>query len=91
VSETGVDLTAFDPLDPATQQCPFPHYAAMRAQGSVFEADVLGRPVYLVTRHEALEELTRRIPAYRLADTNTFAYEPSFMLRGLQRPDLLIR
>ena len=54
MSETDVDLEAFDPLDPATQQCPFPHYAAMRAQGSVFVADVLGRPLYLVTRYEAV-------------------------------------
>ena len=36
----------------------------------------------------ALQELTRRIDSFRLADTNTFDYFPSFMLRGLTRLDI---
>ncbi|MGI9600244.1 MAG: cytochrome P450 [Acidimicrobiales bacterium] len=38
----------------------------------------------------ALEELSRRIESFTLADTNTFEYHPSFMLRGLKRLDLEI-
>ena len=50
----------------------------------------LGANLARLEARVALEELSRRIPAYRLAGTNTFEYEPSFMLRGLQRLDLLI-
>ena len=31
----------------------------------------------------ALEELSKRIDSFRLADSNTYEYFPSFMLRGL--------
>ena len=36
----------------------------------------------------ALQELSRRIESFTLADTNDFSYFPSFMLRGLQRLDV---
>jgi cytochrome P450 len=36
----------------------------------------------------ALQELTRRIDSFRLADTNTYDYFPSFMLRGLTKLDI---
>jgi cytochrome P450 len=36
----------------------------------------------------ALEELTKRIDSFTLADSNDFAYHPSFLLRGLRRLDL---
>ena len=36
----------------------------------------------------ALEELSRRLESISLADSNEFAYHPSFMLRGLTRLDL---
>jgi cytochrome P450 len=38
----------------------------------------------------ALEELAARIGSFRLADTNSFDYHPSFLLRGLKRLDLEI-
>ena len=38
----------------------------------------------------ALEELAARIDSFRLADTNSFDYHPSFLLRGLKRLDLEI-
>jgi cytochrome P450 len=36
----------------------------------------------------ALQELSRRIDTFRLADSNEFEYFPSFMLRGLTRLDI---
>jgi cytochrome P450 len=36
----------------------------------------------------ALQELTRRIDTFRLSDTNTYDYFPSFMLRGLTKLDI---
>ena len=34
---TTVDLERFNPFDPLVQQCPFPHYAAMRERAPVFQ------------------------------------------------------
>jgi cytochrome P450 len=48
----------------------------------------LGASLSRLEAKVAMEELTRRIGAYRLSDSNTFAYYPSFMLRGLQRLDI---
>jgi cytochrome P450 len=36
----------------------------------------------------ALEELSRRLDSFTLADDNTFEYFPSFLLRGLTRLDV---
>lgn len=38
----------------------------------------------------ALEELSRRLAGFRLADSNTYEYHPSFLLRGLTRLELEI-
>ena len=38
----------------------------------------------------AAEELSRRIASFTLADSNDFAYHPSFMLRGLKKLDVTI-
>ncbi len=51
------DLAGFDPFDPATLQCPFPHYARMRDQAPVLRVDGLG--MYLVTRHDLVLEVLR--------------------------------
>ena len=52
-----VDLTAFNPFDPEVQQCPHPHYAAMRAEQPVFR--VPGTDLYLVTRHDLVGPILR--------------------------------
>ncbi len=36
----------------------------------------------------ALEELSARVASFRLAESNSYEYHPSFMLRGLKRLDL---
>lgn len=38
----------------------------------------------------AAEELARRIESFTLADSNDFAYHPSFMLRGLKKLDVVV-
>lgn len=58
-----VDLTSFNPFDPAVQQCPFPHYAAMRVDQPVFR--VPGTLLHLVTRHDLFAPILR--------DTTTFS------------------
>lgn len=61
-ASTGVDLEAFNPLEPEVMQCPFPHYAAMRAQQPVFQLP--GAPLYFVTRHDLVLEVVRNIEVY---------------------------
>ncbi|MGI9031294.1 MAG: cytochrome P450 [Ilumatobacteraceae bacterium] len=60
-SET-VDLSGFNPFAPQTLQCPFPHYAAMRAKDPVHEVGGLG--FFLVTRHDLVLEVVRDPETY---------------------------
>jgi cytochrome P450 len=48
----------------------------------------LGAALSRLEAKVAMEELTRRVGSYRLADSNDYAYYPSFMLRGLLRLDI---
>jgi len=50
-------LDHYDPMDPATQQDPFPSYAALREQAPVWQ----GRGgIYFVSRHDAIVEVLRQ-------------------------------
>lgn len=64
-----VDLTTFNPFDPATLQCPFPHYAAMRERQPVLPVPGLG--MFLVTTHELVGEIIRDTETYSSAFGNT--------------------
>jgi cytochrome P450 len=48
----------------------------------------LGAALSRLEARVALEELSRSVVTYHLADRNDFRYFPSFMLRGLERLDL---
>ncbi|MCM6772564.1 cytochrome P450 [Nocardia sp. CDC159] len=50
----------------------------------------LGAPLARLESRIALQELARRFTSIRAADDNDFAYEPSFMLRGLRRLALIL-
>jgi cytochrome P450 len=69
VSDTEIDLKHFNPFDPAVQQCPFPHYAAMREAQPVFA--VPGTDLYLVTRHELVTPILRDTETFSSAFGNT--------------------
>ena len=58
-----VDLDRYDPMDPAIQQCPFGHYAALRDHGPVFRHADTG--MYFAARHDVVGEILR--------DTETFS------------------
>jgi cytochrome P450 len=57
-----VDVSAFNPFDPVTMQCPFPHYAAMREQAPVNFVESLG--MYFVTRHDLVLQILRDPQTY---------------------------
>ena len=59
VSDT---LASFNPFDPTTLQCPFPHYATMREQAPVLFVEQVG--VYMVTRHDLVMEVLRDPQTY---------------------------
>jgi cytochrome P450 len=69
MSSTAVDLTSFNLFDPATQNCPWPHYQAMREEAPVFQ--VPGLPFYLVTTHELALEVIRDWQTYSSNFGNT--------------------
>jgi cytochrome P450 len=52
-----IDLSSFDPFDPGTLQCPFPHYAQMREVDPVHHVPSLG--LYLVARHDLVLDVIR--------------------------------
>jgi len=52
-----VDISKFNPFDPATLQCPYPHYAKMREEAPVME--IAGMGVHLVTRHDLVMQVLR--------------------------------
>ena len=62
---TSDPLDGFNPFDPATLQCPFPHYRAMRARAPVHLVPDLG--LHLVTRHDLVLEVLRDHESWRLA------------------------
>jgi len=52
-----VDISKFNPFDPETLQCPFPHYAKMREEAPVME--IAGMGVHMVTRHDLVMQILR--------------------------------
>jgi cytochrome P450 len=56
------DLSTFNPFDPAAMQCPFPHYAQMRAEQPVMLIESVG--MYLVTGHELVMQVLRDPATY---------------------------
>ena len=66
---TDLDLRTFDPFDPQTLQCPWPHYAKMRAEEPVLHIESLG--MYFVTRHDLVSEVIRDVTTYSSLFGNT--------------------
>ncbi len=62
-------LSTFNPFDPTTLQCPFPHYAAMREHAPVLHVEQFG--VHLVTRHDLVMEVLRDPQTYSSLFGNT--------------------
>lgn len=56
------DLDTFNPFDPATLQCPFPHYAQMREEQPVMHIESMD--MYLVTRHDLVLQIIRDVETY---------------------------
>ena len=62
MGDATIDLDGFDPFDHAIQQCPHPHYAAMREERPVFR--VPGTDLHLVTRHDLVVPILRDVETY---------------------------
>jgi cytochrome P450 len=57
-----VDLSTFNPFDPETLQCPFPHYEAMRKEDPVHFIPGIG--VYMVAKHDLVMQILREPDTY---------------------------
>ena len=62
-----IDLSTYDPMNREIQQCPFPHYAALREHGPLFRHEPTG--MYFVSRLETMRVVLR--------DTETFSSKSS--------------
>ncbi len=60
-----VDLSTFNLFDSTIQQCPWPHYATMRATEPVFR--VPGMAIWLITRHDLVLEVVRDVATFSSA------------------------
>jgi cytochrome P450 len=60
---TNIDLTSYDPMDSAIQQCPYPHYAAVRDEGPLFWHEQSA--MFFAARHDTVKQILR--------DTKTFS------------------
>ncbi len=69
MTTTEVDLKSFNPFDPTTLQCPYPHYAKMRAEEPVLHVPGLG--MYLVSNHALVSEIMRDTETFSSAFGNT--------------------
>jgi cytochrome P450 len=63
VGVTEIDLASYDPMDPAIQQCPYPHYAAIRQVGPIFWHEQSA--MFFAARHDIVKQILR--------DTTTFS------------------
>ncbi len=61
-STENVDLATFNLFDPGIQNCPYPHYQAMREKAPVFQ--VPGTPFWLVTTYDLTLEVIRDWQTY---------------------------
>lgn len=57
-----IDISTFNPFDPETLQCPFPHYAKMREEQPVLKVEGLG--IHMVTRHDLVMQVLRDPQTY---------------------------
>ena len=58
-----IDLATYDPMDPSIQQCPYPHYAAVREDGPLFWHEPSA--MFFAARHDIVKLILR--------DTTTFS------------------
>ncbi len=63
-----IDLDTYDPMDPAVQQCPFAHYAAVRAEGPVFFHQQTG--MYFAARHDVVNAILRDSKTFSSVGSN---------------------
>jgi cytochrome P450 len=66
---SSIDLSTYNPMDREVQQCPYPHYAALRAHGPVFHHEKTG--MYFASRLDIVNEVLR--------DTETYSSKMSNM------------
>ena len=64
-----LDLKTFNPFDPTTLQCPYPHYARMRESLPVLHVPALS--MYMVASHALVGEVIRDTDTYSSAFGNT--------------------
>lgn len=74
-----IDLSTYDPMDREVQQCPYPHYAALRAHGPVFFHEKTR--MYFVSRLDTVNEVLRDTETYSSKMSNVGTMGDSEIMR----------
>ncbi|MDH3754666.1 MAG: cytochrome P450 [Acidimicrobiia bacterium] len=72
MTDVEIDLETYDPMETSIQQCPFPHYQALREQAPVYHHPKTG--MYFVSRHDTVNQVLRDVETFssRMANTSSF-------------------
>lgn len=96
MSTTDIDLSTYNPMDREVQQCPYPHYAAIRDHGPIFHHEQTG--MYFAARIDVVNEIlrdtetfsSRMASAGTVGDSETMAKVAEIMRQGVPRVDTML-
>lgn len=91
-----IDLDAYNPMDREVQQCPYPHYAALREHGPIFHHKQTG--MYFASRLDVVNEILRDTETYSsrmasaptMGDSEVMQQVAAIMQEGWRRADTML-
>ena len=91
-----IDLDSYNPMDREVQQCPYPHYAALREHGPIFHHKQTG--MYFASRLDVVNEILRDTETYSskmasaptMGDSEVMQQVAAIMQEGWRRADTML-
>ena len=91
-----IDLDSYNPMDREVQQCPYPHYAALRDHGPIFHHKQTG--MYFASRLDVVNEILRDTETYSskmasaptMGDSEVMQQVAAIMQEGWRRADTML-
>lgn len=91
-----IDLDSYNPMDREVQQCPYPHYAALRDHGPIFHHQQTG--MYFASRLDVVNEILRDTETYSskmasaptMGDSEVMQQVAAIMEEGWRRADTML-
>lgn len=91
-----IDLDSYNPMDREVQQCPYPHYAALREHGPIFHHKQTG--MYFASRLDVVNEILRDTETYSskmsnagtMGDSEVMQQVAAIMREGWPRAETML-